>query len=437
MHTILKRWNLHRVLKLAPDITMAIQVAANSTFWSSCGHDQFSAWGIYQDEKPYEVVLDLFKLEAERGGLSCNCNYGKPCQHALGLLMLLVTDENRFTFQEAPTFVKAKLDSGAIRARKLYERDQISEAENDGKRFSQIEAGIAELDTWLTNLMRRGLSDPQVKQYALWDAIANRLSDAQAPALANWLRDLASIPLKNKDWVEPLLDELGQIYLLIESFKRFNVQTRETQADIRTALGWHVKPSEVYAAGVHDEWVVTGVHRFEINERTRGQRIWLRGKKDALIEELAFDDAMFSTDLQPGQAFNGELVFFPSRYKLRAYLPQKNVSEQTGVAAIGDMVSDSIRHYSAAISQNPWLKAFPMVLEAVIPARFAGGWVLREADGLYLPLAADFAHRWSLMTLSGGKPIYVGGEWNGHEFLPLTAILEGRLINLNALVPAH
>ena len=61
-------------------------------------------------------------------------------------------------------------------------------------RTKKVSAGLQELQVWLQDLIRTGLSSVQNKPYSFWDGMGARLIDAQAPGAARMVRELAGIP---------------------------------------------------------------------------------------------------------------------------------------------------------------------------------------------------------------------------------------------------
>ena len=300
-------------------------------------------------------------------------------------------------------------------------------------------------------MIRRGLADPQVRRYDFWDSRAARMVDAQAPGVANWIRDMGSIPSKSTDWIEPLLEQLGRLYLLTESFKNYDKLPEETQADIRSVLGWHIKRDEMVfydTLTVTDTWLVIGRYTGDVVDDSqkngrRGlktQRVWLRGLgsgQNALILEFTFGDSAFETIRQIGTSFTGELCFYPSQYPLRAFIAELHNDNSYYETIIGRSIKDSIEQYALALAKNPWVIQYPFVLEDVIPVQLDHQWVLREVDGTYLPLSEAFEHTWSLLALSGGYPIQVTGEWDDKTLYPIGAMVDKRYVDFNVIGKFH
>src|SRR5688572_20826632 len=82
------------------------------------------------------------------------------------------------------------------------------------ERIARLQQGLVELDRWLDDRMRTGLSDPSLARYATWDDLAARLVDARAGALANRVRRLAGVVGARPEWHEVVLAELGILHLL-------------------------------------------------------------------------------------------------------------------------------------------------------------------------------------------------------------------------------
>ncbi|HEY9758929.1 MAG TPA: SWIM zinc finger family protein [Oculatellaceae cyanobacterium] len=317
------------VLAPDPEAAKRSKKLAIPNKWLSLGCDGTSAWGMFQGsgQQPYQVKLDLLKLQKGGEGWGCTCpSHKQPCKHCLGLLFIVVDQPDALRFGEAPPYVQNWLDKSAQRARKQLAKKQgnsekvINSSQNDRaiqERKQKISAGLEELELWIINIIRHGLGDTQIGQYDFWNAKASRMVDAQAPGIAQWLRDMAGIPLREDQWVEQLLDQLGRLYLLIQGFKRFDNLSEDAQADLRMVLGWPLRREDVQDnEGVVDHWLVLGHHEAEMESKLRTQRLWLRGQeseRDALISEFAYGDLPFDTYLWPGEMIEAELVFFPSR----------------------------------------------------------------------------------------------------------------------------
>jgi hypothetical protein len=93
-----------------------------------------------------------------------------------------------------------------------------------------------------------------------------------------------------------------------------------------------------------------------------------------------------------------------------------------------EAIAQALSTYTKALACHPWIEQFPLTLQAVIPLRFNNSWALRDSVDHLLPITPRFEQGWQLLAISGGHPINVFGEWNGKNFLPLSALAEDKFI---------
>ena len=142
-----------------------------------------------------------------------------------------------------------------------------------------MEQGLAELERWLSDLVRGGVAAAPSRSYAYWDAAAARLVDAQAPRLARRVRELAGAALARDEWTERLVGDLGRLALLVDAARHLDELPPDLGAEVRSQLGFTVASEDV-ARGepVEDDWHVVGQVLLE-EERLRTRRTWLVGER--------------------------------------------------------------------------------------------------------------------------------------------------------------
>ena len=394
---------------------------ARSNVWSGTGCNTQAVWGFAQGsgKSPYQVCIDL-----NDAATKCSCPSRKfPCKHAVGLMLLLA----RGTVpkgNESPAWVTTWLE-GRERKREATPPpapkmpDMAAQAKREAARAAKVSAGIEELRLFLEDLMRRGLSDPEVKSYAFWDRVAARMVDAQMQPIARRLRGLGGVPIQKKvDWVSLLLDEIGRLYTLTEAHQRIESLPESLAHDVRAALGFSLKHDEVLAQGtsVTDQWQILGVLTESV-EQLMERRTWLYGEatqRYALLLDFAHRSRPFDTHYPTGQSFNGELVYYPSAYPQRAVLKERKSSYNPITSTqirLADTVEDILDAYADALAINPFLQC--------IPAGLPDGWVTRsdliDSKGMKLPLGKGAQAQW-LSAVMGGNRLPVFGEWDGMAF---------------------
>ena len=429
-------WTADQVASLAPDASSiaAAREVAGPRLWSSTGHDERAAWG---QCRSYLAAVDLVDP-----AFSCTCPSRKvPCKHALGLLMLWASSPEAVRPAAAPPWVEDWLAARAKRAARApaaVEKkpvDPEARARRMAGRAARIGAGLEELDLWLRDLVRHGLASAQGRPFQYWDDVAARMVDAQAPGVGSQVRRMASIVRSGDGWPGRLLAHAGRLHLLVEAWSRFETLPPETQADLRTAVGWSWTSEEVLGAGpaVPDRWQVVARAVAE-EERLRIQRTWLVGTatlRRGLILDFVPVGAPLPAELVPGTVVDADLAFYPGARPQRALVgtvrgEAESMSEWLGSATI----EEALAGHAVALAANPWLDRLPMVLSDVVPVAREGGWRACDTSGTAVDLRVDETGWWTLAAVSGGRPVGLAGEWQDGALRPLSVWADRRLVAL-------
>jgi hypothetical protein len=440
-----------QIIALAPDAASAKagRSLATASKWQNVGQDERSLWGECQGSgsKPYQTVIDLTEP-----AFKCSCPSRKfPCKHGLGLFLLIANGLAIGKMATAPAWAAEWLAKRDVQSQRKSEAAKKAEEEPDeatlARRASQkakrsldreakVVAGLKELDLWLRDLLRHGLASAQTRSFEYWEQMAARLIDAQAPGAARRVRELSRVPQAGEGWIEQLLTKVSSLFLLLKAFERIETLSPETQADVRTAIGWNYKEDELPEENVvADEWLVLG-QRTTGEEGLRVRRTWLQGVRSlrgALILEFAAAGQHFAVDLLPGASMEAELNFYPGNYPLRAALWKRISATRTAKESAGYASTEQLlTTYAGVLALNPWLEALPAPLETVVPVHRDEKWFARDANDGLLSLRCDASSGWKLIALSGGHPLTMFGEWNGQSLLPIAAWAEGRYVQLQS-----
>jgi hypothetical protein len=249
------------------------------------------------------------------------------------------------------------------------------------------------------------------------------------------LRELASVPSSGPGWEERLAEQLGRLYLLVEGYRRQAAQTPAAQADLRAGVGWATNQVQVLAGpGLRDRWLVLG-QRVEQEERLRTRHTWLWGQQTgraALLLDFAAAGQDLEAGLVPGVEADLTLAFYPSAYPLRAAIKHKHNLQSMQAMPGFDRLAEAADAFGAALARYPGLETIPVALNGMKLAAHAERLWVRDADGGAWPISLRFAAYWRLQALSGGHPVGVFGEWDGHTLLPLSVWAGNRLVPLVA-----
>jgi hypothetical protein len=428
------------VAALAPD-TSSLQAGrglAQPAKWSAMGASDRAWWGECQGsgKEPYRTCV-----EPAAPAYKCSCPSRKfPCKHSLGLMLLIAGGKADFPANAPPPWVEEWLASREKRDQKKQERqEKKTEAEADPEakekrerqRKERMSGGLRDLNQWLADILRGGLSELERKAPEFWEQATSRLVDAQAPGLAAWIEGMRrQVAARESGWPERVLQLMGRIKLAIEGFARFDNLPEATQADLRAILGWPLDKGDFLGRSpeVADTWEVLA-STIADKETLREQRIYLSGRetrRQALILNFAYGNQPLDAGFTPGTAFRGAVVFYPGGYPLRALLKERSAETSGMVLPPGfpDFHS-ALAAYGEAVAGNPFHIRFPMTVANLRPHRMGERLYLRDAAGCDLPVAKAFARDWQLVSQSGGLPLTLFGEWAEGAFLPL-ACWDGR-----------
>jgi SWIM zinc finger len=427
-------WAPEQVLTLAPDAASARAARGLATprRWSGTGADDRAVWGLCEGsgQAPYQVAVDL-----AGPAFRCSCPSRKvPCKHVLALLLLWALRPEVVPTARAPGWAEEWLAGRMSRPQPAADRavDPAARAKRAADRAERIGAGLDELDRWLRDLVRQGIGAAQAQPYRYWDTVAARMVDAQAPGVGGQVRRMAGA-VHGDGWPGRLLEQAGRLHLLTTAWPRRESLPPETQADLRTVVGWPVPAEEVLGgAAVRGRWHVVSRTVAE-EERLRVQRTWLLGEggRPALVLDFAPTGAPLPADLVLATVVDADLAFYPGSFPLRAVVARRHGTAETMSELAGHaLLDDALAAHARALAANPLLERLPVSLTEVVPCRRGDGWVVRDADGAALPLGPVEGRAWKLVSLSGGRPLGLVAEWWDARLWPLSAWADGRLVSL-------
>jgi hypothetical protein len=434
-----------QALALAPDpaAAKAGQGQAVPAKWRNLGQNETAVWGECQGSgaSPYRC-----QVARDDAGAKCSCPSRKlPCKHAIGLLLLLGGEQ--VPQAASPDWVAEWL---TVRAERQAKKETAAAAEprapdpeaqqrRAANRDKKVEGGVDELRRWLADLERSGLAAAQAQPWQWWDQMARRLIDAQARGLANRVRRLAEIAAaggQRPDWPERMLDELGGLHLLCEAWTRRDSLPPATLSALRARIGYTMTAAEVISTGrpITDRWAVLG-HKVEEDGQLRTLRQWLYGEQSGeVVCYLAF--AVTGQSLEPGLPPGGRseatVIVYPGSLPHRVLVAQRHGEGATRLGPLPGRGSwdEALGTVADVLAVDPWAQVLPLTVRSVtvLPG---STWLLRDAKGKALPVAAAPEVCWRLLAVSGGRPADVAGEWDGFAFSPQAAApagAEGMLI---------
>lgn len=253
-------WNVEQVLALAPDASSARAGKDLSALrkWKTLGMSATCAWGTLQGsgKEPYQACIDL-----AGPAFKCSCPSRKfPCKHGLGLGLIVAQQPAALTEKEPPAWATEWLAKRVEKEEQKTEKASAPTAPADPEeaakavvaaekrsaaREAKVAAGLDELGVWLADLVRTGFASLPGKPASFWETPAARLVDAQAPGLARRVRALDGVTVTGDQWPARLLRKAALLHLAREGWSRATALPAETQADLRTVIGFNVSQEEV------------------------------------------------------------------------------------------------------------------------------------------------------------------------------------------------
>jgi hypothetical protein len=348
--------------------------------------------------------------------------------------MLLFDQPQQFATAPAPDWATAWLAEREP-PQSARTRSAPAQQRRDARRLENVRAGMRDLALWQHDLIRHGLAELPQKPKRLWFDMADRLVDAQAPAVARDVRQLALIVEKQTPWPGPLLRALGRLYLLTQAFERYDALPAAAQADLRVAVGWLPAPGEGDES-VDDEWLIIGRTTDAITRRTI-QHIWLWGlthNRPALLRQVATGKRQINTSLLVGTVRRATLRFYAGQQPLMAAIEQTESAETpTRFVAGYPTIDSAMGDYAAALARNPWLRRFPLALSAAGIVRYAERWFIVDAAGTALPVAPNWLYGWHLLAMTDGRQLPLFAIWDGAALTPLSVWYDDRLLPFSTL----
>ncbi|HRF39415.1 MAG TPA: SWIM zinc finger family protein [Saprospiraceae bacterium] len=271
-------WTPDRIRSIAPDENTweRARRLAHPPVWRNQSGNEAMVWGECKGSGGsfYQTAID-WNGPAYR----CSCPVKRmPCKHILALMLLLhnYSDHFRVT-HDLPDWAEqwraARLKRQAKSASPEQEANRSAQREKKrDQRLDVMAAGIEELDKWLRDMVRQGIAEAENRPASFWEQTAARMTDAKLGSIARRLR-MPAFPVAGQSRHLQILNELGDLFLLVEAFRKLDQLPEGMQQDVLTACGVAQRKSDLDGQpGISDRWVVMGQEEGE-EEQLRFRRV--------------------------------------------------------------------------------------------------------------------------------------------------------------------
>ena len=412
-----------QITQLAPDAT-SIKAAKGLSLnkWKLLEQHGHAIWGHCQGSgrNPYQTAVDLSSEPA----FKCSCPSRKfPCKHALALLFLFSEQTAQFVTQTPPDWVNTWLEKRqqnqvkkAVKTENTSPADPIAQQKRFEARLKKASEGLNDLQLWLNDLLRNGLLPLRHDQSTRFNDMAKRMIDAQLPAIAGQLQQLANLSSPHQQ--AELFASLSKLHLLAQSFHNRATLDEHWQAEIYSRLGFPVSKESVLARpAIMDTWLNIG---YTVSHIDKGEAhyYWLYGAAHQQFA-LILDFVIHNAPPQPvpvltGAQYTGELCFYAG------IIPQRAVSKTWEILSSNltlPPTQQTLAQASELIQQhqqlNPFIQYTPFRLDNIHIVRQQKQIALSDGNSL-LPILLSDLQQFQLLADTLGNPFSAFLLFNHH-----------------------
>lgn len=434
------------VAALAPDQASlkAASKLMKSAKWPVLLFDDPShlVWGECQGSgaNPYRVVFDVSDQ-----GYKCTCPSRKfPCKHALALMWLYAETPQEFGAGDVPEWVtdwlgrrrksggaaaKTTATSGEGKSLSLARAAEPEKADDpktiarreaaQKKRAEDTEAAIHtamdELEIWIEDQLRTGLGPLLKDLNTRCRAIAARMVDGKAGALAGRIDEIPGrvLALPGEERLDALVGQLSKLVILARAF-RADPNAPDLRRAIATSETREAVLNNPDALRVKSRWEVAGERITTGRNDMISQATWLlnleAGPRFALLlDYFPVSVGRRTGAFASGDQFEAELVFYPGRAPLRALIDERQTCTR-----LDWPTADPIPLADAARFETnmPWGEVAPVLLPAGRVALTTKGraWWRASDGGLTLPMDQAPPDALTGMTLDQATALWDGAR---------------------------
>lgn len=419
-------YSREQILKMAPDdaSVKAGQQLASAAKWGTRFVNERALWGDCQGSGkiPYRTMVDLGNI-----AFKCSCPSRKfPCKHGLGLILLYTSQPDLFSKQEQMPeplleWLGKRQEKEVIREEKeIKPVDEAAQAKRVATRERKVEGGIEELRVWIKDLVRTGIMNIPQNSYQFNQNIIARMVDAQAPGLANQLRQMNGINFYREGWQRALIKRLTATYLITDAFQRLDSFPEELKKELQTLIGWNTLKEDVLKGdALSDIWIVLSIESID-EGNIRTEKIWLLGKHSgryAVILNFYANGQTPQHVLIPGMYIQAAVVYFPGLRPQRALIREYQIVD----GDFGDIkVTSSIlliyENITTALVENPFIEQLPFVLNDIQVVKKDEGWFVVDQTNKGFTISNAEEICWRLLAFTMGRPCSCFGIYQNEQF---------------------
>lgn len=299
-------------------------------------------------------------------------------------------------------------------------------------KVNKLEQGLNLLDQWITQLLDQGI-DVLSKDVTRIEDISTRLTDFGMPSISKRLRLLPEKIKNEKHWKETVLQELGELLLYIEIFKKAEVNQRE---ELIRYLGTPMRKADVESLNLSevDSWIYVGSKKIK-EENIVAVRSWFIGissGKTALYLEYIFNRFTTERKFEFGKSYIGKLFYYSSQLQQRVtQIPTTTKLLPLGYIPKASSISEFLMQWSTELNTVPWLKSKLIIVQNFEILKKEECYYLHDHSGQLLLLNLDEENIPQLQSLSLDSSAILIAEYEEGRVNPLSVFHSTGILGLN------
>lgn len=293
---------------------------------------------------------------------------------------------------------------------------------------------ITLFNNWLDELLISGISQLQNDPTKL-DEIASRMVDWGAPGIARKLRIIPERIEKRDNWMEFAMQQLGEFYLVVRSFKRLEALSEAEKEDLLSFCGIpFTKAGFSEIAFYTDDWCFLGTV-LEKEEKLLIKRNWFFGlncKSCVLFLEFQFNRFAPTKQFKSGVIYKSAVQFYPSTTPQRIKdIQTENISIGSDLILKTQTVESALDSYSERLSVNPLLKQLCFILSEIKLVKHLDVWYLAGKSGQMIRITNTIPEIQQLLAYSSNDQNIFICEYDHNLLRVFSVVMDHQLIRLS------
>lgn len=285
------------------------------------------------------------------------------------------------------------------------------------------------LEHWIQELIKDGI-EILAQDASRIEDISSRLVDHGIPGISKRLRILPEKIGSQVDWKITVLQEIGEINLLIQILKN---KTDTRHEELIRYLGTPMRKSDVEHLNhyIEDDWVYLGITRSKEENIViiKNWFIGINANQIILYIEYIFNrwapQRIFSID----KCYTGKVFFYPSSIPQRVTnIPENSKHIPLGYLPKAITIKDFLDNWCDSIIHLPWLRTSLLVLQKFKIIEHQNKYYLTDDTQEMIELNYDADNIPNLIALSLDPSAILVAEFEEQKLQPISIMNEsGRL----------